>query len=89
MQMPKKPWKMPCVVFGIKLFLNRFSQNIAIDHDGIIYGKTNTSEINFLQGKFERVINHAILPPKKTEMKHATKDIKIEFPNGFQKLFSA
>ena len=55
---------------------------MAIDHDGIIYGNTNTKEINFLAGKSDLVISQAMLPPTPTAITQATKAISTEFLSG-------
>ena len=58
---------------------------MANDHDGIIYGKMNTVEINFLNGILVLVTKNAIVPPAPTAIKQATSDINAERYNGVQK----
>ncbi|CDC45239.1 unknown [Firmicutes bacterium CAG:449] len=70
------------------VFLKKFSQNIAIDQDGIMYGKMKTTETNFLNGILDLVISQANIPPDKTAIVQASNDIKTEFPKGVQN-FSA
>ena len=70
---------MPMPTFA---FLKKFVQNIASVHDGMIYGKTNTNEMNFLYLRFVLVISHATDPPKKIAMTDAMIAIKIVFSSG-------
>ena len=85
--MPVNDSNKPLEPIGSFEFSKKFVQNIAIDHEGIMYGKTNTVETNFLKGMFVLVIKNASAPPKPTAIKHASADIRTERPNGIQKKF--
>ena len=41
----------------ILVFLKKFSQNMAIDQLGMIYGKIKIVEINFFPARSDRVMN--------------------------------
>ena len=69
------------------MFLKKFSQNIAIDHEGMIYGKTKIVDNIFLNGILVLEIKNASVPPTVIAIKHANKAIKIDLPIGIQNKF--
>ena len=80
--MPVSAVKMPVIPIPTFAFLKKFVQNIASVHDGMIYGKTNTNEMNFLYLRFVLVMSHATAPPKKIAMTDAMIAMETVFSSG-------
>ena len=70
---------------SMDVFLKKLVQKMASDQEGIMYGKINTVEINFLNGIFVLATRNAIVPPAPTASKHASNDINTDLYNGIQK----
>ena len=82
MDMPVRAVNVPVIPMPTLGFLKKLFQNIASVHDGIIYGKTNTKEINFLYFKLDLVISHATMPPKTMAINDALIAIKNVLYSG-------
>ena len=63
MHTPNRDCTMPMLPPPTLLFWNMLVQNSARVQAGIMYGNTNTAEINFLHFRSDRVTNHATEPP--------------------------
>ena len=87
-QMPVSAWSIPLPAL-ICVFLKKFSQNMAMDQLGIMYGNTKTVEMNFLQGRSLLVMNQATTPPKSTATKQAIRAMIVDCPSGVQNLVRA
>ena len=63
-------------------FLKNVCQKSASVQEGMIYGKTNTVETNFLKRMFVRVIRKATVPPKRMAMHEEVRETASVLSSG-------
>ena len=70
------------VLSPILTFLKKDSQNSARVHEGIMYGKVNTAEMNGTHFRLVRVTMKATVPPKTIAIREEARDTSSVFRNG-------